>query len=111
MPPAGSPRPPDGATPRASRDTPCRPVRNGRKEHARDWTPRGEDRPDHRFGLRDRAIDDPKYLEEQVQSIPCKRAAEPGEIAKLAVFLASDDADYVTGSTNFMDGGLMQNQG
>jgi glucose 1-dehydrogenase len=58
-----------------------------------------------------RAIDDPKYLEEQVQSIPWKRAAEPGEIAKLAVFLASDDADYVTGSTYFMDGGLMQNQG
>lgn len=58
-----------------------------------------------------RAIDDPKYLEEQVQSIPWKRAAEPAEIAKVAVFLASDDADYVTGSTYFMDGGLMQNQG
>ncbi|MFC4144927.1 glucose 1-dehydrogenase [Micromonospora mangrovi] len=58
-----------------------------------------------------RAIDDPAYLEEQVQSIPWKRAAEPAEIAKLAVFLASDDADYVTGSTYFMDGGLMQNQG
>ncbi|MEU8257065.1 SDR family oxidoreductase [Micromonospora inaquosa] len=57
------------------------------------------------------AIDDPKFLEEQVQSIPWKRAAQPEEIAKLAVFLASDDADYVTGSTYFMDGGLMQNQG
>ncbi|WKU05134.1 SDR family oxidoreductase [Micromonospora sp. HUAS LYJ1] len=57
------------------------------------------------------AIDDPKYLAEQVQSIPWKRAAEPVEIARLAVFLASDDADYVTGSTYFMDGGLMQNQG
>ncbi len=31
------------------------------------------------------AIDDPKLLEEQVQSIPMKRAAQPGEIAKLAV--------------------------
>jgi hypothetical protein len=58
-----------------------------------------------------RAIDDPQYLKEQVQSIPWKRAAQPEEIAKLAVFLASDDADYVTGSTYFMDGGLMQNQG
>ncbi|GIJ29152.1 glucose-1-dehydrogenase [Micromonospora qiuiae] len=58
-----------------------------------------------------RAIDDPKYLEEQVQSIPFKRAAQPTEIAKLAVFLASPDADYVTGSTYFIDGGLMQNQG
>ncbi|MFI7432095.1 glucose 1-dehydrogenase [Micromonospora haikouensis] len=58
-----------------------------------------------------KAIDDPAYLEEQVQSIPWKRAAEPEEIGRLAVFLASDDADYVTGSTYFMDGGLMQNQG
>ncbi|MDW5327594.1 glucose 1-dehydrogenase [Plantactinospora sp. KLBMP9567] len=58
-----------------------------------------------------RAIDDPKYLEEQVQSIPFKRAAEPVEIGRVAVFLASSDADYVTGSTYFVDGGLMQNQG
>jgi len=58
-----------------------------------------------------KAIDDPDYLAEQVQSIPFKRAAEPAEIGRLAVFLASSDADYVTGSTYFMDGGLMQNQG
>jgi glucose 1-dehydrogenase len=57
------------------------------------------------------AVDDPKVREEQVQSIPWKRAAEPEEIARLAVFLASDDADYVTGSTYVMDGGLMQNTG
>ncbi|MBF9133781.1 glucose 1-dehydrogenase [Plantactinospora sp. S1510] len=58
-----------------------------------------------------KAIDDPKYLEEQVQSIPFRRAAEPVEIGRVAVFLASSDADYVTGSTYFIDGGLMQNQG
>ncbi len=57
------------------------------------------------------AIDDPELLDEQVQSIPFKRAAEPAEIARLAVFLASSDSDYVTGSTYFMDGGLMQNVG
>ena len=57
------------------------------------------------------AIDDPKLLEEQVQSIPWKRAAEPAEIARLAVFLASPDADYVTGATFVMDGGLMRNLG
>ncbi len=61
--------------------------------------------------LNQKAIDDPKYLEQQVQSIPLKRAAEPWEIGRLAVFLASSDADYVTGSTYVMDGGLMQNQG
>ena len=57
------------------------------------------------------AIDDPKLLEEQVQSIPLKRAAQPAEIARLAVFLASSDADYVTGSSYVMDGGLMINLG
>lgn len=57
------------------------------------------------------AIDDPALLHEQVQSIPWKRAAEPAEIARLAVFLASSDADYVTGATYVMDGGLMRNLG
>ena len=57
------------------------------------------------------AIDDPALLEEQVQSIPWKRAAQPEEIAKLAVFLASADADYVTGASYVMDGGLMINLG
>ena len=57
------------------------------------------------------AIDDPDLLDQQVQSIPFKRAAEAGEIARLAVFLASADSDYVTGSTYFMDGGLMMNVG
>jgi glucose 1-dehydrogenase len=57
------------------------------------------------------AIDDPQLLDEQVQSIPWKRAAEPEEIARLAVFLASADADYVTGASYVMDGGLMINLG
>ena len=57
------------------------------------------------------AIDDPELLDEQVQSIPWKRAAEPSEIGRLAVFLASGDSDYVTGADYFMDGGLMRNVG
>ena len=57
------------------------------------------------------AIDDPKLLEQQVQSIPMKRAAQPSEIARLAVFLAFSDADYVTGASYVMDGGLMINLG
>jgi len=57
------------------------------------------------------AIDDPALLDRQVQSIPWKRAAQPGEIARLALFLASSDADYVTGATYVMDGGLMRNLG
>jgi len=57
------------------------------------------------------AIDDPDYRNEQVQSIPMKRAAQPAEIGHLAVFLASDDASYVTGASYVMDGGLMQMSG
>ena len=43
------------------------------------------------------AIDDPRLREQQVQSIPWKRAAEPCEVARLAVYPASEEADYVTG--------------
>ena len=57
------------------------------------------------------ALDDPKVLEQQVQSIPWKRAAEPEEIAKLALYLASEDASYASGQTFTLDGGLMMNQG
>lgn len=58
-----------------------------------------------------KAIDDPEYLKQQVASIPMKRAAAPEEIAHAAVFLASEDARYIHGTTLFIDGGLMQNQG
>ena len=51
------------------------------------------------------ALDDPKVREEQVRSIPWQRAAEPWEIARLAVYLASDEADFVSGQTFTIDGG------
>ena len=54
------------------------------------------------------AIDNSETREEEVRSIPLKRAAEPKEIAQAAVFLASDNARYVHGTTIFIDGGLMQ---
>lgn len=57
------------------------------------------------------AIDDPKVREKQTQSIPWKRAAQPKEIGRLAVYLASEEADYVTGQTFTIDGGLMMNVG
>ncbi len=63
------------------------------------------------LSLTQEAIDDPEYREKEVQSIPWKRAAEPWEIARLAVHLVSEEADYVTGQTFFIDGGLMMNQG
>lgn len=40
-------------------------------------------------------------------SIPLGRYAEPIEIAKLVVFLASDDSQFITGTTQVIDGGLV----
>jgi glucose 1-dehydrogenase len=57
------------------------------------------------------AIDDAAVRDQQVQSIPMKRAAQPEEIAAAAVYLASADARYVHGTSLYIDGGLMQNQG
>ena len=38
--------------------------------------------------------------------IPYNRIGEPSDIGKLAVFLASDDSDYITGASIFIDGGM-----
>lgn len=57
------------------------------------------------------AKEDKETRKEKTENIPLKRAGKPEEIGKLAVFLASSDSDYVTGSTYFMDGGLMQMMG
>lgn len=38
--------------------------------------------------------------------IPYGRIGEPTDVARAAVWLASDDADYVTGTTLFVDGGM-----
>jgi glucose 1-dehydrogenase len=43
--------------------------------------------------------------------IPLGRWGKPEEVAQLAVYLASDSAAYVTGSTFFIDGGMLRNAG
>ena len=54
---------------------------------------------------------DPQKWNALLSEIPLHRMGQPEEIAKLAVYLASDAAGYVTGSTFFIDGGLMRNTG
>jgi len=48
----------------------------------------------------------PEHLEAVVESIPLGRAGQPADIAKVIVFLASDDAGYVTGASLDTNGGI-----
>jgi glucose 1-dehydrogenase len=54
---------------------------------------------------------DPKLIAQLMAEIPMGRWGQPWEVAQLAVYLASDDAAYVTGSTHFIDGGMLRNAG
>jgi NAD(P)-dependent dehydrogenase (short-subunit alcohol dehydrogenase family) len=41
-------------------------------------------------------------------NVPLGRLGKPDEIAKAVVFLASDEASYITGTEVFVDGGFAQ---
>jgi len=48
-----------------------------------------------------------ELIEEWIERIPMKRAGTPEDVAGLVTFLASEDADYITGQTINVDGGLI----
>jgi NAD(P)-dependent dehydrogenase (short-subunit alcohol dehydrogenase family) len=48
----------------------------------------------------------PEHMERVVETIPLGRPSQPEEIAKVIVFLASDDAGYVTGASLDANGGI-----
>jgi glucose 1-dehydrogenase len=51
-------------------------------------------------------LNDPVKLQSLLRQIPLNRLGKPDDVAGLAVFLASADSDYVTGTTYRIDGGL-----
>ena len=53
------------------------------------------------------AVLNEKQVEAMQATIPLKRLGEPEDIAKAVVFLASDDANYITGQTLNVDGGMV----
>jgi glucose 1-dehydrogenase len=53
----------------------------------------------------------PEMEKALMSEIPLNRWGKPEEIAGLAVYLASDEAAYVTGSTYFIDGGMLRQAG
>jgi len=56
-----------------------------------------------------KGINDSEKLGALVKNIPLGRLGQPSDVASLVAFLASPDADYVTGTILFVDGGLLWN--
>ena len=59
--------------------------------------------------INDRFLHNPNELNALLGNIPLKRLGKPEDVANAVLFLASDEADYVTGSTLYVDGGLLWN--
>jgi glucose 1-dehydrogenase len=53
-------------------------------------------------------LHDPVALKKLDAAIPLGRVAQPEEIASVVAFLAGDGARYMTATTVFADGGIMQ---
>lgn len=52
------------------------------------------------------AWETPEAYRDLLRLIPYKRIGEPDDIARAAVWLASDEADYITGTNLYIDGGM-----
>lgn len=60
--------------------------------------------------MNQRALTDIEYRKNLELRIPAKVSGIPSDVAKLALFLASDEARYITGTTQIIDGGLSLNR-
>lgn len=57
-------------------------------------------------GMNADLLSSPQKLAEMSSKIPWGRIATPEEVAKVAIYLVSQDAEYIIGSTIYMDGGF-----
>jgi glucose 1-dehydrogenase len=58
--------------------------------------------------INEAVLKNPQARKYAIEEIPWGRFGKPEEVASVAVFLAGPEADYVSGSTYFIDGGLTQ---
>ncbi|MGL5793955.1 MAG: SDR family NAD(P)-dependent oxidoreductase [Xenococcaceae cyanobacterium] len=54
-------------------------------------------------------LNNPEQLQKVTQNIPLGRLGKPEDVAGMVAFLSSDEANYITGSTFYVDGGLLWN--
>ncbi|HCJ29471.1 MAG TPA: glucose-1-dehydrogenase [Pseudomonas sp.] len=54
-------------------------------------------------------MNQPEKLADLLDNIPAGRLGQPRDVAGAVAFLASDEADYITGTTLVIDGGLLWN--
>ncbi|MCQ6561751.1 SDR family oxidoreductase [Paenibacillus mendelii] len=55
------------------------------------------------------ADENPEYYQSMLSKIPLRRLGElESDIGRVAVFLASEDSDYITGQTIMVDGGSIK---
>ena len=59
-----------------------------------------------RLPINTSAWDTPEAYASLMKLVPYERIGEPEDIGNAAVFLASDMADYITGTSLFVDGGM-----
>jgi NAD(P)-dependent dehydrogenase (short-subunit alcohol dehydrogenase family) len=53
------------------------------------------------------AIEDKKVKKDLIEHIPLRKLGKPKDIARAAIFLASNKSDYITGHNLVVDGGWL----
>jgi glucose 1-dehydrogenase len=59
--------------------------------------------------INSKLLHDKEKLDALLNNIPLRRLGTPRDVSNVAVFLASSESDYMTGTTVFVDGGLLWN--
>ncbi|MFG6364701.1 SDR family NAD(P)-dependent oxidoreductase, partial [Schaedlerella sp.] len=60
-----------------------------------------------RSPMNEEVLKDPKRVDAYLERIPLRRVSEPVDVARSVLFLASTQADYITGATIDVTGGML----